>query len=80
MVNPTTSGWEKSRWPPKSLVASSSIFSFGVGPSRNDVTIYEMGNSAEKENNPSRKIYNKRDLKGSDGDYRMVQCKRNGGM
>nr|POE98887.1 putative ribonuclease h protein [Quercus suber] len=38
-----------------------------------------MGDLAKGENNPIRKINNRRDSKGSDGDYGMVECRRNKG-
>ncbi|KAK9986919.1 hypothetical protein SO802_031870 [Lithocarpus litseifolius] len=39
-----------------------------------------MGDLAKGENNPSWEINNRRDPKGPDGDYRMVQCRRDGGI
>ena len=65
-----SSGWEQNKWPPKPLVNTNSIFSFGAGSSKNDISRLPMGEIAEGEYNPSGEINNYRNPKGLDGDYR----------
>lgn len=75
-----SSRWEQNRWPPKPLVNTNSIFSFGVGSSKNDTSRLPMGEITEGEYNPNREINNCRNPKGPDEDYGVVQHRRNGGM
>ena len=74
------SGWEQNRWPPKPLINTNYIFSFGAGSSKNDTSRLLMGDIVEGEYNPSGEINNCRNPKGPDGDYGVVQRRRDGGM
>nr|POE60492.1 hypothetical protein CFP56_49168 [Quercus suber] len=70
-----SSGWEQNKCPPKPLVNTNSIFSFGAGSSENDTSRLPVGEIAEGEYNPSREINNCKNPNGPDGDYGWYNAK-----
>lgn len=73
-------GWEQNNWLPKTPLNTNSIFNFGAGSSKNDVSRLPLGETSERENNPCGEINYCRNSKGPNGDYGVVQRRGNGGV
>nr|POF10842.1 hypothetical protein CFP56_03510 [Quercus suber] len=72
VVNSTTLGWEKSKWPPFTPPQTNPTFSFGTGSSRNDFTNREIGDIPQRESYAGREVNHQGDSTRSNRDKGMI--------